>query len=103
LYLSDDTTSIFAYNTRWLNNTDYQTGNEIQVGGKGVIVGKLYYYQGTTPEIEKGYFCLYSYGENIDMTQEKATPNVQKILHNGVLYILREGEKYTIDGIKAND
>ena len=103
LHLSDETASIYAYNTRWLNNTYYTTGNEIQVGGKGTIVGKLYYYQGITPEIEKGYFCLYSDGEGIEITQAEDSSKVQKILRNGVLYIRREGAMYTLDGIKVND
>ena len=39
----------------------------------------------------------------LEATQEEIRPKVQKILRNGVLYIRREGETYTLQGLKVND
>lgn len=56
-YISEDgstTNEFYCYNTSWLNNTSFTTGNEIAEGDTVVIYGNLQNYQGTTPEI-KGY------------------------------------------------
>ncbi len=56
-YISEDGTTsnqFYCYNTRWLNNTDFTTGNELAVGDTVVVCGRLQNYLGTTPEI-KGY------------------------------------------------
>ena len=58
LYLADEQSAIYSYNTRWLGNTAFTDGDEIEENGEGVIVGKVQNYQGT-PEINSGYFCLY--------------------------------------------
>ena len=39
----------------------------------------------------------------LEAPQEQVRPKVQKILRNGVLYIRREGETYTLQGLKVND
>ena len=55
--ISDDgstTNQFYCYNTRWLDNSDFVTGNEIGVGDKVVVLGQLQNYSGNTPEI-KGY------------------------------------------------
>ena len=55
--ISNDGTStdqLYCYNTRWLNNTDYITGEELSLGNEVVVLGALQNYNGTTPEI-KGY------------------------------------------------
>ena len=103
LYLSDGQQPIYAYNTRWINDTDYATGNEISVGGKAVIVGHLMNYQGTTPEINAGYFCSYEGAQAIDQIPEESGRKASKVLSNGQLLIIRNGETYTLQGIKAND
>lgn len=59
LYLSDGANSIYGFNTKWLNNQAYPTGNEIAVGGVSAIIGKLKYYNASTKEIEAGYFYQY--------------------------------------------
>lgn len=59
LYLNDGLNTIYAFNTKWLNNESYTTGNEIAVGGTGAVLGKLTYYNATTKEIERGYFYHY--------------------------------------------
>ena len=55
--ISDDGTTnnqFYCYNTKWLGNTDFVTGNEIALGDKVVVLGQLQHYSGNTPEI-KGY------------------------------------------------
>ena len=55
--ISDDGSTdkqFYCYNTKWLNNADFTTGNEVKVGDKVVILGQLQNYSGNTPEI-KGY------------------------------------------------
>ena len=56
-YISEDgstTNEFYCYNTSWLNNTSFTTGDEIAEGDTVVIYGNLQNYQGNTPEI-KGY------------------------------------------------
>ena len=55
--ISDDGTTnnqFYCFNTKWLGNTDFVTGNEIQLGDNVVILGQLQNYQYNIPEI-KGY------------------------------------------------
>ena len=63
--ISDDgstTNQFYCYNTRWLDNSDFVTGNEIGVGDQVVVLGQLQNYNGNTPEI-KGY--VYSHNGRI--------------------------------------
>ena len=59
---NDGTTNdqLYCYNTRWLNNTDFVTGEEITVGNEVVVLGPLQNYNATTPEL-KGY--IYEFNE----------------------------------------
>ena len=53
--ISDDGTTdnqFYCYNTKWLGNSDFVTGNEIGVGDKVVVLGQLQNYNGNTPEIK---------------------------------------------------
>ena len=62
--ISDDGTTnnqFYCYNTKWLDNTDFVTGNEVKVGDKVVILGQLKNYSSNTPEI-KGYVYKHSAG-----------------------------------------
>ena len=55
--ISDDGSTdkqFYCYNTKWLEDTEFVTGNEVKVGDKVVILGQLQNYSGNTPEI-KGY------------------------------------------------
>jgi hypothetical protein len=55
--ISDDGTTnnqFYCYNTRWKENTDFTTGNEIALGDEVIIYGPVQNYNGNTPEI-KGY------------------------------------------------
>lgn len=63
-YVSDGKTSFYSYNTKWIDNTNFTTGNEITVGGKVAIVGSLLNYLGNTPEMKEGYICLYTAPKN---------------------------------------
>ena len=58
LFLSDGQNDIYCFNTKWLNNQVYPTGNEIEEGGVAAIIGKLQYYS-TAKEINSGYFYQY--------------------------------------------
>lgn len=105
LYISDGFTPLYAYNTRWLNNSDYTTGYEIKLGGEAIIVGRLLNYQGT-PEIEKGYFCHYSAPESLEnlyddpnTNQDSVSPDTcTKELIHGILFIRKGSKRYTIIG-----
>ena len=103
LYISDGAQPLYCYNTKWLNNTAFTTGAEIQQGGKAVIAGPVKNYAGTTPEINSGYFCQYKapVGEGTEQVSE--TRPAQKILRDGVLYIRRDGVDYTVQGLRLND
>ena len=55
--ISDDGSTdkqFYCYNTKWLEDTEFVTGNEVKVGDKVVILGQMQNYSGNTPEI-KGY------------------------------------------------
>lgn len=104
LYITDGTTPLYVYNSRWLDNTGFSTGREIQVGGKATIVGSLNYFSTSVKEMQSGYFCLYEDGGlGIEYVPEKSDEIVQKVLRNGQLFIIRNGVTYTADGIKVND
>ena len=62
--ISDDGSTnnqFYCYNTRWLGDREFVTGNEVKVGDKVVILGQLQNYRGNTPEI-KGYVYKHSAG-----------------------------------------
>ena len=63
--ISDDGTTanqFYCYNTKWLDNTAFVTGNEVALGDEVVIYGQVQNYMGNTPEI-KGYVYQYTAGE----------------------------------------
>ena len=63
--ISDDGTTnnqFYCYNTKWLDNTAFVTGNEVTLGDEVVIYGQVQNYMGNTPEI-KGYVYQYTAGE----------------------------------------
>ena len=63
--ISDDGSTdkqFYCYNTKWLGDKEFETGNEVKVGDKVVILGQLQNYSGNTPEI-KGY--VYSHNGRI--------------------------------------
>ena len=63
--ISDDgstTNQFYCYNTKWLGNTNFTTGNEIKLGDEVVLLGQLQNYNGNTPEIS-GYIYEHHAGE----------------------------------------
>ena len=71
--ISDDGTTnnqFYCYNTKWLNNSDFVTGNEIALGDEVVIYGQVQNYMGNTPEI-KGYVYSHSTPKKYEITNLK--------------------------------
>jgi hypothetical protein len=63
--ISDDGSTnnqFYCYNTKWLDNSDFVTGNEIKLGDEVVVLGNLQNYNDNTPEI-KGYVYQHTAGE----------------------------------------
>lgn len=61
--ISEDGTTanqLYCYNTRWLDNTDFTTGEEINIANEVVVLGVLQTKNGTEPEIQ-GY--IYEFNE----------------------------------------
>ena len=68
--ISDDGSTnnqFYCYNTKWLDNTDFVTGNEIKLGDTVVVLGNLQNYNDNTPEI-KGYVYNHSTLKNYEIT-----------------------------------
>ena len=68
--ISDDGTTanqFYCYNTKWLDNSDFVTGNEVTLGDEVVIYGQVQNYMGNTPEI-KGYIYSHSTPKNHEIT-----------------------------------
>ena len=81
LYVSDDGTTdnqLYCYRTKWLNNSNFTTGNEIVQGDTLVLFGQWQNYNGSTPEMNSAYVCehhpyvepLYSAPANLTATTE---------------------------------
>ena len=81
LYVSDDGTTdnqLYCYRTKWLNNSNFTTGNEIVQGDTLVLFGPWQNYNGSTPEMNSAYVCehhpyvepLYSAPANLTATTE---------------------------------
>ena len=105
LYISDGVTELYSHNTKWLNNTDFTTGYEIEQGGKGVIVGTLKNFvsnSSTTKELINCYFVQYEAPTGFEQTTDDKT-SVQKVVRNGQILILRNGKTYTMQGAIVND
>ena len=78
--ISDDGTSnnqLYSYDTKWLGNTDFVTGNEIKLGDDIVLLGRLQNYQYNTPEV-RGY--IYSHnGKTMTELQQIATETTKLV------------------------
>ena len=75
--ISDDGTTnnqFYCFNTKWLNNSDFITGNEIALGDQVIIYGPVQKYMGDTPEI-KGY--VYQHHRPITNNITDLTVNTQ--------------------------
>jgi len=95
LYISDGSQELYCYHTKWLNNTDFVTGNEIEVGGQAVIAGHLKYYNAATLEIE-GYFCMYT--APVDTTDiPPVTPEPTTIEYDAEADFVENFDDYDVD------
>ena len=86
--ISDDGTTdnqFYCYNTKWLDNSDFVTGNEIGVGDQVVVLGQLQNYNGNTPEI-KGYVYQHTTGEQPEVDYSiknlQVTTNLDTVFFN---------------------
>ena len=98
--ISDDGTTnnqFYCYNTKWLNNTDFTTGNEVELGDEVTIYGKLQNYNGNTPEI-KGYVYQHNRIINYEIT------NLHTTTEGSILYFSFESDapKFHVKVIDAN-
>ena len=106
--ISDDGTTdnqFYCYNTKWLDNTDFVTGNEIKLGDEVVVLGYLQNYNGNTPEI-KGYVYQHTAGEQPEV--DYSIKNLQVTTNQDTVFFNFESEApyfhvkiTTEDGTKA--
>lgn len=108
-FISDDgqtTTQLEVYRGKYLDNANFTSADQIQVGDEVVIYGKLQYYNNETPEIAQGnyitsldrkevkYYLAGSWGENNSgwgegmeqLTKSGNTYTISKNLANGTLF-----------------
>ena len=90
--ISDDGTTenqFYCYNTKWLNNTNFTTGNEIALGDEVVIYGQVQNYMGNTPEI-KGYVYQHTAGEQPEV--DYSIKNLQVTTNQDTVFFNFESE-----------
>ena len=90
--ISDDGSTnnqFYCYNTKWLDNTDFVTGNEIKLGDEVVILGYLQNYNGNTPEI-KGYVYQHTAGEQPEV--DYSIKNLQVTTNQDTVFFEFESE-----------
>ena len=90
--ISDDgstSNQFYCYNTRWLDNSDFVTGNEIGLGDKVVVLGQLQNYNGNTPEI-KGYVYLHTAAEQPEV--DYSIKNLQVTTNQDTVFFNFESE-----------
>ena len=90
--ISDDGTTnnqFYCYNTKWLDNTDFVTGNEIKLGDEVVVLGYLQNYNGNTPEI-KGYVYQHTAGEQPEV--DYSIKNLQVTTNQDTVFFNFESE-----------
>ena len=90
--ISDNGTTnnqFYCYNTKWLGNTDFTTGNEIKLGDKVVVLGQLQNYSGNTPEI-KGYVYQHTVGKQPEV--DYSIKNLQVTTNQDTVFFNFESE-----------
>ena len=90
--ISDDGTTanqFYCYNTKWLDNSDFVTGNEVTLGDEVVIYGQVQNYMGNTPEI-KGYVYQYTAGEQPEV--DYSIRNLQVTTNQDTVFFNFESE-----------
>ena len=91
--ISDDGSTnnqFYCYNTKWLGNTDFTTGNEIKLGDKVVVLGQLQNYSGNTPEI-KGYVYKHTANETPEPV-DYSIKNLQVTTNQDTVFFQFESE-----------
>ena len=71
--ISDDGTAtnpFYCFNTKWIDNTDFATGNEVTLGDEVIIYGQVQNYNGNTPRI-KGYVFHHNRPTSFEITNLK--------------------------------
>ena len=103
----------FYVDTKWLEGIGAEEGFLMSPLGLGGIVGNNTYrllcaYQKDktiyTADWDREIGCEYNANttvstENVDAT----TPAIQKVIHNGQLYIIKDGKTYNVMGIEVED
>ena len=95
-YISADGTknkAIYCHPTKWLNNTDFVTGNELAINDTVVIIGNVQYTNMTTPTMV-GYVYDYRKG------QPNLNTSIHSITENGFSLSV-QGEQLTISSSHA--
>ena len=90
--ISDDGSTnnqFYCYNTKWLDNTDFVTGNEIKLGDEVVVLGNVQNYNGNTPEI-KGYVYQHTVGEQPEV--DYSIKNLQVTTNQDTVFFNFESE-----------
>ena len=90
--ISDDGSTnnqFYCYNTKWLDNTDFVTGNEIKLGDEVVVLGNVQNYNGNTPEI-KGYVYQHTAGEQPEV--DYSIKNLQVTTNQDTVFFNFESE-----------
>ena len=90
--ISDDGSTnnqFYCYNTKWLGDSDFVTGNEIKLGDKVVVLGYLQNYNGNTPEI-KGYVYQHTTGEQPEV--DYSIKNLQVTTNQDTVFFNFESE-----------
>ena len=90
--ISDDGTTnnqFYCYNTKWLDNTDFVTGNEIKLGDEVVVLGNVQNYNGNTPEI-KGYVYQHTAGKQPEV--DYSIKNLQVTTNQDTVFFNFESE-----------
>ena len=90
--ISDDGSTnnqFYCYNTKWLDNTDFVTGNEIKLGDEVVVLGNVQHYNGNTPEI-KGYVYQHTVGEQPEV--DYSIKNLQVTTNQDTVFFNFESE-----------
>ena len=90
--ISDDGSTnnqFYCYNTKWLDNTDFITGNEIKLGDEVVVLGNVQNYNGNTPEI-KGYVYQHTAGKQPEV--DYSIKNLQVTTNQDTVFFNFESE-----------
>lgn len=90
--ISDDGSTnnqFYCYNTKWLDNTDFITGNEIKLGDEVVVLGNVQNYNGNTPEI-KGYIYQHTAGKQPEV--DYSIKNLQVTTNQDTVFFNFESE-----------